>query len=153
MFGARFNDYARRFGIENGSILLPDVGGTLYLSELRVYDLAGLCDRRIARLLGHGREGYSRDQRGFYDYVFEEIRPTFIHTHAKWTHMAALDEDPRFRRDYLPLYEYVDPRIERDLGQIVYSGDFVRKDAVREDDLPTLREIRRELARESADDE
>src|SRR5580693_5354561 len=39
-FGAGFNRYAELLGVRDGSILLPDLGGTLYASRLRVYDLA-----------------------------------------------------------------------------------------------------------------
>jgi hypothetical protein len=148
-FGVRFNDYARRLAIENGSILLPDIGGTLFVSELRIYDLAGLCDRSIARFLGHGREGYSYDHAGFYEYVFEQAQPTFIHTHTKWTLVARLGADSRFRRDYVALQEYVDAKIQEDLGETVYSGDFVRKDAIHSGNLESLREIQAELSSES----
>ena len=48
-FGDRYNRYAEELGAQDASILLPDLGGTLYVSKLRVYDLAGLCDRRPHR--------------------------------------------------------------------------------------------------------
>ena len=33
-----------------------------------------------------------RDRKRFHDYVFEEIRPTFIRTHGPWAEFAAFDE-------------------------------------------------------------
>lgn len=122
--GLRFNRLADALGIREGSVLLPDVGGTLWVSRLRVYDLAGLTDRTIAwtRL---------RDQKAFHDYVFEEAKPTFIHTHLYWTWSARFDLDPRFRRDYVPLYEIVEPWVVRAArGVPLPSGDYVRKDAI-----------------------
>jgi len=126
-YGFRFNDYARRLDIEQGSILLPDVGGTLYYSNLAVYDLAGLVDRTIAKSLHFPK---SREQSDFFDYVFEEVKPTFIHTHGKWAWIADLDEDIRFRRDYVALGESIDQWIKEKHGEALYSGDYIRKDAI-----------------------
>jgi hypothetical protein len=123
LFGVRFNQYAAELGVKDGSLLVPDLGGTLYYSDLRVYDLAGLTDKVIARTLG-------RDQQAFYDYVFASIKPTFIHTHGAWAYRAALDADPRFRRDYVAIDEATDDWILTRLGQHISSGDFVRKDAI-----------------------
>lgn len=123
-FGLRFNRFAAALGIENGSILLPDVGGTLWSSRLRVYDLGGLCDRTIARTLG-------KDRKALHDYIFTVARPTFIHTHEYWTAVAALEADPRLKRDYVPLLLHLEPKvIELTDGRPFRSGDFVRKDAV-----------------------
>lgn len=127
-YGGRYDAYAASLGIEQASVLLPDMGATLYYSKVKLYDLAGLCDAMIARTLG-------RDQRAFYDYVFKTIQPTFIHVHGCWTGMAALDGDTRFRRDYVPIHEYRESSVY--FGQM-RSGDFVRKDVVREEALIRL---------------
>ncbi len=128
--GHRFNRYAARLGIRKGSILLPDTGGTLYYSRLKVYDLGMLCDKTIAKTLG-------KDQEAFYDYVFKIIKPTFIHTHDCWTVAAALDNDKRFRRDYIPIYEYRET-------ETTYSGDYIRREAV-ENKIEEFYQIRNEL--------
>lgn len=141
--GLRFNRLADMLGIREGSVLLPDLGGTLWVSRLRVYDLAGLADRTIART----RE---RDQKAFYDYVFEEAKPTFIHTHQAWTVASRFDLDPRFRRDYVPLYERVEPSVVRAArGVPLRSGDYVRKEAIRGKEA-ALPAVRAELARHYA---
>jgi len=127
-FGLKFNQYANQLGIKNGSIFLPDVGGTLYYSSLRVYDLVGLIDKTTATTLG-------RNQADFYDYVFEDLKPTFIHVHGCWSYLAALDNDGRFRRDYIPIYEYPSVWIKRSYGLTIYSGDYIRKDAISRDNL------------------
>lgn len=122
-FGKRFNRYSERLGIEDGSILLHDLGGTLYYSRLKVYDLSGLCDRTIART-------FEPRLPEFYDYIFEEVRPTFIHAFVGWSVRADLDRDPRFRDNYVALYEYPEHTVER-TRRVIYSGSYVRRDAVR----------------------
>lgn len=146
LFGARYNRFADSLGVRQGSILLPDVGGALWASRLRVYDLAGLADRTIARTV-------DADLAAFHDYVFERTKPVFIHCHAGWTLQAALDTDPRFERDYLALYEVVEPDVRARAGRPLRSGDFVRRDAAagREAAVAILRaELAEHYARQSA---
>jgi hypothetical protein len=140
-FGTRYNRFADLLGVRDGSILLPDVGGTLWASRLRVYDMAGLTDRTIALTR-------DSDHAAFFDYVFERTKPTFLHTHHYWTIAAGFDLDPRLQRDYVPLYRYVERWVlEASGGQPLLSGDYVRRDAL---DGPgkdaALAVIRRELA-------
>lgn len=122
-FGTRFNAYASFLGMTSASILVPDVGGVLYYSNLRVYDLGGLTDKHIAQTLG-------RDSKSFYEYVFEDARPTFIATHESWTYAANLDADARFRRDYAPIGEWEDSWISQAHGLDMKSGDYVRREAI-----------------------
>ncbi|MES1243771.1 MAG: hypothetical protein ABUT39_19355 [Acidobacteriota bacterium] len=137
-FGLRYNHFADVLGLRQGSILLPDVGGTLWTSRLRVYDLAGLTDPVIARTLDKAPEA-------FYDYIFEHAKPTFIHTHHYWTLKAGFDYDPRFFRDYVPLFDFVEPAVvQRARGDRLRSGDFVRRDAIAGKDAAVAR-IRAEL--------
>ena len=62
--GTGYNRLAAILGTPDASLLTPDLGGTLFYSTLRVYDLAGLCDRVVALTLRH-------DHPAFLDYVFE----------------------------------------------------------------------------------
>lgn len=121
--GHRFNRYAEVLGVEQGSLLTPDIGGALWYSDLRVYDLGMLCDRTIARTL-------RKDQEAFYDYVFEEIRPTFIYVHGGWSFLAGLEDDPRFRQGYVAIGE---EQVVWASGtpNLAYAGDYVRRDVVR----------------------
>jgi hypothetical protein len=122
-FGRRYNHFADLLGVRNGSILLPDIGGTLWASRLRVYDLAGLIDPTIART----REA---DHKAFYDYVFETAKPTFIHTHHYWTLVSGFDLDPRLQRDYLPLSQRIERWVVDMAGGVpLRSGDYVRRAA------------------------
>lgn len=119
-FADRFNEYKQVFGLDTASVLLPDVGGMLYYSDLMVYDLAGLTDRTIAQNLG---THISRPV--VYEYVFETIRPTFIHMHGYWTALARLYNDPRFAELYMPICAFTDEYILETYRQTVNSGDFV----------------------------
>ena len=121
-FGDQFNRYADYLELENASLLLPDIGGTLYYSKLRIHDLAGLCDPAIAKFS-------KSDLTDFYNYVFEELKPTFIHTHGAYTATFKLPLDKRFNADYVGIRTYEDKYAEKILKQIVLSGNFVRKDA------------------------
>jgi hypothetical protein len=110
-FGQVFNTYASLLGVRHGTVLLPDIGGTALAGRLRIVDLAGLAEYRIAELRG------SSDGEGLRDYVFDTVRPTFIHTHQSWA--AGIPEDPRLARDYVRLYTGAPE-----------EGDWVRRDAV-----------------------
>jgi hypothetical protein len=120
-FGDRYNRYADALGVENPSILLPDLGGALWTSKLRVYDLAGLCDRTIAKTR-------DRDPKAFYDYIFGEVRPTFLRTYYTWSIVSPLERDPRFQRDYVPLVAFYEPEVKARTGHPYVSGEFVRRD-------------------------
>jgi len=123
LYPEKFNLYAEKLGVEDGSVLLPDVGATLYYSKLKVYDLVGLCDTTIANSV-------RKDRKRFYDYIFKEIKPSFIHIHGNWTYLVDFDADVRFRKDYLPVSEYRDKWIENKVNKIMMSGDYVRRDIV-----------------------
>lgn len=128
LYADRFNEYAVKLGIKNGSILAPDIGGTLYYSHLKVYDLAGLTDKVIARTLG-------KNQSVFYDYVFDTLQPTFIHTHGWWAYISNFDADPRFRQNYIAINETEDSWILTTMNTSMFSGDYVRKDSIKSYDI------------------
>ncbi len=121
--GDGYNALAEALGAERPSLLAPDVGGALYYSRLRVYDLVGLCDRTTAQTL-------TRDTAGFHHYVLEEIRPTFIHVHGPWSEWASFHASPLFARDYVPIFEdWSAPSGETPVEPL--QGDYVRRDALR----------------------
>jgi hypothetical protein len=61
--------YANILGLHAGTLLVPDVGGSALVSTLRIVDLAGLADARIADYWA------TNDMTGLRDHVFNEIRP------------------------------------------------------------------------------
>jgi len=115
-FGRMFNQYADLLDVRHGSILQPDLGGSSLTSRLPIVDLAGLTDHRVADYYHDG------DKAGLRDYVFDEVKPTFIHMRMYWGAVTGVANDPRLASDYVPLYVYPEPA--------EYGGDFVRKDAV-----------------------
>lgn len=125
--GQGFNRLAEALGGDNLSMLTPDLGGALLDSRMQVYDLAGLCDRRIARALSEGNTAPIQE------YVFGEIKPSFIHMHGAFVRASRLPDDPRFQRDYVAIHEHREgPPEWRPLwnGSAVpaWSGDYVRRE-------------------------
>jgi hypothetical protein len=134
--GDGYNALGAALGRASISLLTPDVGGAFYRSHLRVYDLVGLCDREAARTLTH-------DTAAFHRYVFERVRPTFIHVHGAWSGWASLHASASFSRDYVPLFESWDEPLspERSAGEPA-RGDYVRRDALSDPAvLPRLRRV------------
>lgn len=139
--GRRFERYGRIVHASGPSLLTADVGGALFFTSLRIYDLGMLTDRTIAQTLGSGVHSPSRKL--FHDYIFEQVRPTFILTRAYHSWLARLDSDPRFRRDYEVIKEYEDKWVQQRYGVRVTSGDYVRRDVLHRD-LAALRALQLE---------
>ncbi|MGW7273215.1 hypothetical protein ACWGH5_22140 [Streptomyces sp. NPDC054864] len=113
-YGDTFNAYATRLGLRDATVALPDLGGTLLTSRLRVLDLAGLTDRRVA-------DAYAaRDTAALRHHVLNEVRPELLHVHAAWTAKTGLTEPLLATAGYVPLYREGN------------GGDYVRSDAVRD---------------------
>ncbi len=141
-FGTQFNYYADELSISNASLLCPDLGGTLYFSRHRVYDLAGLCDRTIALLIT------SNDRTKLRDYVFD-LRPTFIHVHGPWSIASGFYGDDRFRQLYATIQETPSELAKKQGRDNIYSGDYVLKEAIHfQQDLDRLRQTLQENAQQ-----
>jgi len=115
-FGRGFNAYADILGLQKASLLLPDLGGSSMTSRLDLVDMAGLVNKPIADLVHAG------DIQGLRDYVFDTVKPTFIHSWGPWAAGNGIALDPRLDRDYELVYT---SPIEG-----LRNGDWVRKDAV-----------------------
>lgn len=115
--GFTFNTYADRLGIDDGTLLAVDGGGTALTSRLRFVDLSGLGDRRIARFWGDD------DMEGLRDHVYDEVKPTFIRIWFGWSGIVptGILDDPRLDRDYELVW-----------GPVEGGGNYVRRDAVRD---------------------
>ncbi|MEU1984389.1 hypothetical protein [Nocardia sp. NPDC019395] len=116
-FGRLFNGYADILGLQHGTLLTPDMGGSSLTSRLQMIDMAGLTHTRMADIIA------GNDHTTFGDYVFEELRPTFVHTHGPWLENN-ITTDARIRRDYYVLQQSQDPAVP--------DEDWVRKDVVRD---------------------
>ena len=99
-YGEHFNDAAQVLDLDprSTSVLLPDIGGVLLASDFKVFDLAGLTDRDIARFMGDGGQG------ALADHILNKLRPTFIHIHDDWLVWSGLDGNPRLPADYVEVY-------------------------------------------------
>src|SRR5262249_42888378 len=133
-----FNRLADALGAGPSSLLAPDLGGTLLVSRLRVYDLVGLCDRTAARTLRN-------DAAAFHRYVLAEARPTFVHVHGPWSEWAAFHAHPGFVASYAAIHEVWREAGAGDGGDArePIEGDYVRRDALGADPAATLERLRR----------
>ncbi|MFO0760069.1 MAG: tetratricopeptide repeat protein [Byssovorax sp.] len=136
----RFEAYADALAIEQPSVLLADVGAPLYRSRMRVFDAAGLCEPAVVRTLKQGTQYWLADHPRYYDWVLDEVKPTFITSRGFWSFVAQMDRDPRFLRDYAAIDAHADAYARRALGAEVRSGTWVRRSALRSPgDLDRLR--------------
>jgi hypothetical protein len=115
-FGRGFNTYADILGLQHASLLLPDLGGSSMTSRLELVDMAGLVNKPIADLVHDG------DHQGLRNYVFDTVKPTFIHSWGPWAAGNGIALDPRLDRDYDLIYTSPNEGLR--------NGDWVRKDAV-----------------------
>ncbi|WP_410575677.1 hypothetical protein [Amycolatopsis sp. cmx-4-61] len=115
-FGRGFNTYADILGLQKASLLLPDLGGSSMTSRLELVDMAGLVNKPIADLV------HDNDLAGLRNYVFDTVKPTFIHSWGPWAAGNGIALDPRLDRDYVLIYS---SPIEG-----LRNGDWVRRDAV-----------------------
>ncbi|HEY3482954.1 MAG TPA: hypothetical protein VGL02_29080, partial [Streptomyces sp.] len=113
-FGRGFNTYADILGVKKASLLLPDLGGSSMTSRLELVDMAGLVNKPIADLV------HDNDLAGLRNYVFDTVKPTFIHSWGPWAAGNGIALDPRLDRDYVLIYS---SPIEG-----LRNGDWVRRD-------------------------
>jgi hypothetical protein len=118
----QFNQVSQQLSLGNATLLVPDVGATLYYSDIRVYDAAGLCDRKIADKINESKEALR-------NYIFEELKPTLIHLHGRWEKMYDLKNDPRILRDYVPLVPKESLVQENEFYPTRFC-DYIRRDAI-----------------------
>jgi hypothetical protein len=136
----RFAGLAERLDVRDASILTQDVGAVLDAGRLRVHDVTGLIEPEATRTLRNAAAGWRPDHPEFYDWVFDRIRPTFISTRGFWSVIPTFEYDPRFARDYAAIDSYLDLEALEGFKLALHSGDYVRRDALRDaGDLERLR--------------
>lgn len=124
----QFESWVSTLGIDHASIMTADVGGIIWRNKLDLVDSGMLTDRLIARSIGESN--LKSDIQSFHNYVFEVRKPTFIATRAYHSWILHLDNDPRFRRDYIAIREYIDGWVVHRYGEEQFSGDYVRRDNI-----------------------
>lgn len=105
----RYNELARGLGLKHPTLLLPDLGGTLLLSNGRVVDIAGLCDKSIAAMY----QAQAAPPQ-FAKYILRSVKPDLIHVHLFWSWKSGLTGSPGFATEYV------------DLG----DGDYARRESL-----------------------
>ncbi len=100
--------------LERAVVLDVDIGAHIYWSRARMVDMAGLIDVPIAR---------HDFQKAFTsEYLFQERRPDFAHTHGAWEERIRLQEHDEWREQYVRLPGYMSP------GGGIHSGSKLRRD-------------------------
>ncbi|WP_051386236.1 hypothetical protein [Actinokineospora inagensis] len=117
------NGMADILGRDDLSAGVIDLGGESMASRLRLVDLAGLGDAKIADYLGRD------DIAGLRDYTFTVAKPDIITFIGTWEATLGFDRDPRFAQDYALVYHSTQswPGILLSYNNVGY---WVRKDAV-----------------------
>ncbi|MEL6194811.1 MAG: hypothetical protein AAFR66_22310 [Bacteroidota bacterium] len=90
-------EVALRYDIQSPTVLTPDAGGFLLAGELTVYDLPGLCNKKLALT-------YGKDQGAFENYIFEDLQPDIITLHGLWTDESGLLKNEQFQATYSLIY-------------------------------------------------
>jgi hypothetical protein len=120
--GRAINSYAELVNAPDPVLAAPDIGGAALVSDLRLVDLVGLADRRIARFWAAG------DTAGLRTHILREVRPTFLTLNPDWTRLTGLGADPRLVQSY--------DKIATSPAGVT---DWVRRDVLGSGDLAALR--------------
>lgn len=120
--GRAINSYAELVDVPDPVLAAPDIGGAALVSDLRLVDMVGLADRRIARFWKAG------DTAGLRAYLLHEVRPTFLTLNPDWARLTGLPVDPRLVANY--------DKIATSPAGVT---DWVRREALGPGDLAALR--------------
>jgi hypothetical protein len=120
--GRTINSYAELVDVPDPVLAAPDIGGAALVSDLRLVDMVGLADRRIARFWAAG------DMGGLRTHVLREVRPTFLTLNPDWERLTGLVVDPRLAQSY--------DKIATSPAGVT---DWVRREALGPGDLEALR--------------
>ncbi|GAA5126987.1 hypothetical protein [Pseudonocardia adelaidensis] len=120
--GWAINSYAELVDVPDPVLAAPDLGGAALVSDLRLVDVVGLADERIARFWAAG------DLAGLRTHILREVRPTFLTLNPDWARLTGLSADPRLVADY--------DKIATSPAGVT---DWVRRDALGPGELAALR--------------
>jgi hypothetical protein len=91
-----------------------DMGAHLVWTDWRMMDIAGLVDIPWA---------HHKFEKPFVrEYVFEEMKPPYIHIHGGWATNVKINSHPEFKRDYVEI-----PGFPAGSGQF-HIGNYLRRD-------------------------
>jgi hypothetical protein len=92
--GRTMNGLADILAVPRPSAAVIDIGGQAMTSRLDLIDLGGLGTARTADF--HRADNMA----GMRDYIFTEVKPSFITTIGSWDRTIGLPDDPRMAGDY-----------------------------------------------------
>lgn len=109
------NHLQRLLHLDRAQNFEVDMGATMWWSGDDLLDVAGLTDMPIA---------HHTEQRAFItEYIFEEERPEFMHTHKSWARRLGVERIPLWKQDYFETPGYTSKGYGKGHG-----GCMVRKD-------------------------
>jgi hypothetical protein len=120
--GRTINSYADLVDVTDPVLAAPDIGGAALVSNLRLVDIVGLADRRVAGFWADG------DIAGLRTHLLRDVRPTFLTLNPDWARLTGLAADPRLAASY--------DKIATSPAGVT---DWVRRDALGPGDLEALR--------------
>jgi hypothetical protein len=120
--GRTINSYADLVPVTDPVLAAPDIGGAALVSNLRLVDIVGLADRRVAEFWAAG------DIAGLRTHLLRDVRPTFLTLNPDWARLTGLAADPRLAASY--------DKIATSPAGVT---DWVRRDALGPGDLEALR--------------
>jgi hypothetical protein len=120
--GRAINSYAELVDVPDPVLAAPDLGGSALVSDLRLVDMVGLADPRIARFWA------GADTAGLRAYLLDEVRPTFLTLNPDWARLTGLLVDPGLAANY--------DKIATSPAGVT---DWVRREALEPGDLGALR--------------
>ena len=120
--GRTINSYADLVRVPDPVLAAPDIGGAALVSDLRLVDIVGLADRRVAGFWADG------DIAGLRTHLLRDVRPTFLTLNPDWARLTGLAADPRLAASY--------DKIATSPAGVT---DWVRRDALGPGDLEALR--------------
>jgi hypothetical protein len=128
--GRTLNGLADILAVARPSAAVVDLGGQAMTSRLDLTDLGGLGTARTAEFVG------ADDWLGLRDYIFNEVKPTFINTIGGWDRTIGFPDDPRFDREYALVFRGPPP-----YDGMLFSYNHVNI-WVRRDQLPNEAKLR-----------
>jgi hypothetical protein len=92
-----------------------DQGAHLWWGDFEMMDMAGLIDVPFAHQ--HFERPFVRE------YVFQEMRPHYVHVHGQWATNTKIPSHPEWRKEYLEIPGYP-------AGDKMHIGSYVRRDLI-----------------------
>lgn len=117
-----------RLDLDRVWLLDVDMGAHLWYTDWFVADIAGLIDVPMAQ--------HEYEKAFVKEYLFEEIRPHFAHSHGSWARTLKVSQHPEWKEQYVEIPGFPTGR------RALHVGNHVRKDLLVTEVEPTSTERR-----------